>query len=134
MPLRVHTVRGPNTGTGTSPGQGSALTIVVAQQAHASDRTPLTSILPSVVGSGIVVVCPRRCSGGTDLRDLPVNCRAPLAARGEVRYRGLAKARKIRARLGSSANVFPEGPKGMRRRTYVRLRHSHDIGALCGGC
>jgi hypothetical protein len=53
-----------------------------------------------------------------------------------LRYRGLGKARKIRARLGGSPNMFddfPDRPKGMHWRTYIRLRHSHDIAALrCG--
>jgi hypothetical protein len=44
-------------------------------------------------------------------------------------YRGLAKARKIRARLGGSMNMFdafPERPKGMHWRTYLRLRRLHE--------
>jgi hypothetical protein len=64
-------------------------------------------------------------------------CRAchglPYASQREpLRHRGLAKARKIRARLGGSANMFdpfPDRPKGMHRRTYYRLRQSHDAAA-----
>jgi hypothetical protein len=40
-----------------------------------------------------------------------------------LRHRGLAKARKIRARLGGSANIFddfPERPKGMHRRIWAQ--------------
>jgi hypothetical protein len=47
-----------------------------------------------------------------------------------LRYRGLGKAQKIRMRLGGGVNMFddfPGKPKGMHWRTYVRLRHSHDI-------
>jgi hypothetical protein len=54
-----------------------------------------------------------------------------------LRYRGLGKARKIRARLGGSLNMsddFPDRPKGMHWRTYTRLRHSHDIAARRCGC
>jgi hypothetical protein len=62
----------------------------------------------------------------------------PYASQREaLRFRGLSKARKVRARLGGSANMFdafPERPRGMRRRTYIRLRHSHDIAARRCGC
>jgi hypothetical protein len=50
-----------------------------------------------------------------------------------MHHRGLGKARKIRARLGGSVNMiddpFPDKPKGMHWRTYIRLRHSHDVAA-----
>ena len=49
-----------------------------------------------------------------------------------LHHRGLGKARKIRMGLGGSANVlddFPDKPKGMHWRTYIRLRHSHDVAA-----
>jgi hypothetical protein len=53
-----------------------------------------------------------------------------------LRLRGLAKARKIRMRLGGDANVlneFPAKPKGMHQRTYTRLRRLYDIAAArCG--
>jgi hypothetical protein len=55
-----------------------------------------------------------------------------VSQREPLRHRGLAKARKIRARLGGSANMFnpfPDRPKGMHRRTYFRLRQSHDVAA-----
>jgi hypothetical protein len=80
--------------------------------------------------------CDRRvaviyCTGGL------FACRAchrlPYASqREQLRHRGLAKARKIRARVGGSANMFepfPDRPKGMHRRTYLRLRQSHDAAA-----
>jgi hypothetical protein len=64
-------------------------------------------------------------------------CRAchglPYASQREpLRHRGLAKARKIRARLGGSANMFdafPERPRGMHTQTYLRLRRLHDAAA-----
>ena len=46
-----------------------------------------------------------------------------------VRYRGIAKARKIRTRLGGSTSIsaaFPVKPRGMHKRTYGRLRRVHD--------
>jgi hypothetical protein len=49
-----------------------------------------------------------------------------------VRQRGLHKARKIRDRLGGSANMavaFPDRPKGMHRTTYKRLHAAHDRAA-----
>jgi hypothetical protein len=49
-----------------------------------------------------------------------------------VRQRGLHKARKIRDRLGGSANMavaFPDRPKGMHRTTYKRLHAAHDQAA-----
>jgi hypothetical protein len=52
--------------------------------------------------------------------------------REPLRHRGLAKARKVRAQLGGSADMFdpfPDRPKGMHRRTYLRLRQSHDAAA-----
>jgi hypothetical protein len=52
--------------------------------------------------------------------------------REPLRHRGLAKARKIRAHLGGSANMFdpfPDRPRGMHRRTYFRLRQLHDAAA-----
>ena len=39
--------------------------------------------------------------------------------------RGIGRARKIRVQLGGTANLFadfPEKPKGMHWRTYMRLR------------
>jgi hypothetical protein len=62
---------------------------------------------------------------------------AYVSQQESLRYRGLGKARKIRARLGGSLNMFddfPDRPKGMHRRTYIRLRRSHDIAALRCGC
>jgi hypothetical protein len=49
-----------------------------------------------------------------------------------LRERGLGKAQKIRMRLGGSPSIldcFPDKPRGMRWRTYVRLRNSHDVAA-----
>jgi hypothetical protein len=49
-----------------------------------------------------------------------------------VSQRGLCKARKIRDRLGGSANMavaFPDRPKGMHRTTYKRLHAAHDQAA-----
>jgi hypothetical protein len=54
IPQFVHTIRGPNDGTGTSSDHGSALRIVLwwhTQQHTSSDRTPLARMLPSVIGS-----------------------------------------------------------------------------------
>jgi hypothetical protein len=51
---RVHTMRGPNVGTGTSSDHRSALKIARwwhAQQHTSSDRTPLARMLPRVIGS-----------------------------------------------------------------------------------
>jgi hypothetical protein len=49
-----------------------------------------------------------------------------------LRHRGLAKAQKIRMRLGGSPSFlsdFPDKPKGMHWRTYDRLRRRHDVAA-----
>jgi hypothetical protein len=49
-----------------------------------------------------------------------------------VRQRGLHKARKIRDRLGGSANMmdkFPDRPKGMHWKTYHQLRAAHNRAA-----
>jgi hypothetical protein len=54
MPQRVHTIRGPNVGTGTSSDHWSALKIARwwhCQQYTSSDRTPFARMLPSVTGS-----------------------------------------------------------------------------------
>ena len=54
MPQRVHTMRGPNVGTGTSSDHGSALMIARwwhCQHVTSSDRTPLARMLPRVIGS-----------------------------------------------------------------------------------
>jgi hypothetical protein len=51
IPRRVHTIRGPNVGTGTSSDHGSALMIARwwhCQHDTSSDRTPLARMLPSV--------------------------------------------------------------------------------------
>ena len=56
--------------------------------------------------------------------------------REPVRLRGLAMARKIRARLGGDANVLedlPPKPKGMHQRTYERLARRYGVAAArCG--
>jgi hypothetical protein len=60
MPQFVHTMRGPNVGTGTWSGQRSALRIVLwwhCQHVTSSDRTPLARMLPSVIGSIGSLVC-----------------------------------------------------------------------------
>jgi hypothetical protein len=49
IPQRVHTIRGPNVGTSTSSGHGSALKIARwwhCQHDTSSDRTPLARMLP----------------------------------------------------------------------------------------
>jgi hypothetical protein len=46
-----------------------------------------------------------------------------------VRERGIETARKIQMRLGGGESIteaFPEKPKGMHLRRYIRLRHRHD--------
>ena len=51
MPQRVHTIRGPKRGTGTSSGHGSTLsTAAWWQSMHdtASERTPRLRMLPTV--------------------------------------------------------------------------------------
>jgi hypothetical protein len=53
MPQRVHTMRGPNDGTGTSSDHGSALRVARwwhSQQHTSSDRTPLARMLSRVIG------------------------------------------------------------------------------------
>jgi hypothetical protein len=53
IPQRLHTMRGPNVGTGKSSGHGSALKIARwwhCQQHTSSDRTPLARMLPRVIG------------------------------------------------------------------------------------
>ena len=53
-----------------------------------------------------------------------------------LRLRGLAMARKIRARLGGDANLcndFPPKPKGMHQRTYECLARRYAVAAIrCG--
>jgi hypothetical protein len=49
-------------------------------------------------------------------------------------HRGLGQARKIRMRLGGSADLlepFPEKPKGMHRGTFLRLRARAEAAAFC---
>jgi len=49
---------------------------------------------------------------------------AYASQREPMRRRGLGKAQKIRMQLGGSGNMFddfPQKPKGMHRRTYIRL-------------
>ncbi len=53
LPHRVHRMRRPNDGTGTSSGQASTLTSVLlpqARQVAKSKRTPRLRMLPSVIG------------------------------------------------------------------------------------
>jgi hypothetical protein len=54
IPHFVHTMRGPNVGTGVSSGHRSTLRMARwwhCQHDTASDRTPLSRMLPSVIGS-----------------------------------------------------------------------------------
>ena len=54
IPQRVHTMLGPNAGTGVLSGHGSALKIARCWQVQhdtSSDRTPFARMLPSVIGS-----------------------------------------------------------------------------------
>jgi hypothetical protein len=59
-----------------------------------------------------------------------VCCNLAYASQQEpVHHRGLARARKIRTRLGAGVNVMaplPTKPKGMHWRTYDRLCRIHD--------
>jgi hypothetical protein len=53
IPHFVQTIRGPNTGTGTSSDHGSALKIALwwhCQHDTSSDRTLFARMLPSVIG------------------------------------------------------------------------------------
>jgi hypothetical protein len=83
-----------------------------------------------------VTSCRRRCAKIYLAEDF-FACRRCLglayASQQEpVRQRGLHKARKIRDRLGGSANMavaFPDRPKGMHRTTYKRLHAAHDQAA-----
>jgi hypothetical protein len=84
-------------------------------------------------------VCPHcgRRSAVIYLAEEYVACRRCLglayASQQEpVRQRGLHKARKIRDRLGGSANMmdkFPDRPKGMHEKTFQGLRAAHDRAA-----
>jgi len=68
-------------------------------------------------GAGRLFAC-RKCYG-----------LAYASQQESLRYRGLGKAQKIRMRLGGSPNMmdeFPDKPKGMRWRTYNRLRADYD--------
>jgi hypothetical protein len=53
------------------------------------------------------------------------------------RFRSISRSRKIRMRLGGSPNLFdpfPEKPRRMHWRTYLRLReHGQAADALCNG-
>jgi hypothetical protein len=69
------------------------------------------------LGENGVFAC-RRCYGLTYASQLE-----PL------RLRGLAKARKLRMKMGGGPNIFddfPRKPKGMHWRTYDRLRHVYQ--------
>ena len=51
-------------------------------------------------------------------------------------HRGIRQARKIRMKLGGSANLcepFPEKPKGMHRRTYQRLQARAETASRSAG-
>lgn len=50
--------------------------------------------------------------------------------RKDSSHRALHRAQQIRRRLGGSANMtlpFPERPKGMHHKTYIRLWYEHEI-------
>jgi hypothetical protein len=51
-------------------------------------------------------------------------------------YRGIERARRIRMKLGGSPSLFdrfPDRPKGMHRRTYLRLKAAYKTAARrCG--
>jgi hypothetical protein len=81
--------------------------------------------------------CGRRAAklylGGSPVFACRHCCGLAYASQQEsLHHRGLGKAQKIRMRLGGTGNMFddfPAKPKGMHRRTYIRLRHSHDVAA-----
>ena len=71
-------------------------------------------------GTGELFACRRCC----DLSYASQQLAAP--------YRSLEQARKIRMRLGGSADLlepFPRKPKGMHRRTFLRLRARAEAAA-----
>jgi hypothetical protein len=50
--------------------------------------------------------------------------------REDSAHRSLSRAQEIRKRLGGSASMtqpFPRRPKGMHRKTYIRLWYEHEL-------
>ena len=79
--------------------------------------------------------CGRRDQGKHQSKDKQVAASLSYASQQQTAlYRGLEQARKIRMRLGGSADLlelFPARPKGMHRRTFQRLRARAQAAMFC---